>query len=150
MVRLLTGAPSKAPGAQAVFSGALGTPIVEDALTIEAPPAAGPAYRRLRAALTSCHSLGFAESGYTLLFALRTVSLGGPPGSGAVRMDGRFSGMVANGYIAVDRIGNVIQEYLFVQFESQSSGLARAAYGKAVERLRTFCAGPGAAMCASG
>jgi hypothetical protein len=89
----------------------------------------------MRAAIASCHFLGFAGYGQTMIFRLTPVSFR-PPGSSAVRMDADFHGVLADGYLAIDRIGNVALVYIFYQFESRPPQPANTFYLTAVGKAR--------------
>jgi hypothetical protein len=143
----VTGCPSLAtsinssPGAQrsmqqsASFSGGSFGPFVEESLTALPAAEMGADYARMRAAIASCHFLGFAGYGQTMMFKLTPVSFG-PPGSSAVRMDADFQGVLVDGYLAIDRIGNVALVYIFYQFESRSPQPANTFYVRAVGKAR--------------
>ena len=89
----------------------------------------------MRAAIASCHFLGFAGYGQTMIFRLTPVSFR-PPGSSAVRMDADFHGALVDGYLAIDSIGNVALVYIFYQFESRSPQPANTFYLTAVGKAR--------------
>jgi hypothetical protein len=143
----VTGCPSLATpinsslGAQrsiqqsASFSGGPFGPFVEESLAALPAAEMGADYARMRAAIASCHFLGFAGYGQTMIFKLTPVSFG-PPGSSAVRMDADFHGVLVDGYLAIDRIGNVALVYIFYQFESRSSQPANTFYVRAVGKAR--------------
>jgi hypothetical protein len=143
----VTGCPSlatsinSAPGAQrsmqqnASFSGGSFGPFVEESLTALPAAEMGADYAGMRAAIASCHFLGFAGYGQTMMFKLTPVSFG-PPGSSAVRMDADFQGVLVDGYLAIDRIGNVALVYIFYQFESRSPQPANTFCIRAVGKAR--------------
>jgi len=145
-----SGRSARISSASILFAAGQFGPFVLDELVASPMTVAGSTYAQTRAALASCHSLGFVEAGHTLLYKLRPITLGGPRGSAAVRMDTVFGGVAANAYLAVDRIKDVIQIYLFSQFGSRSSRLARSSYVRAVERLRAFCQAPRGSVCSAG
>lgn len=140
---------ARVSSASVVFTAGQAGPFVTEGLTASPMAVADSVYAQWRAALASCHSLGFVEAGHTVPFKLRPINLGGPPGSAAVRMDDVFGGVEVNGYLAVDRIKDVIQTYFFYQFRSRSSRFARSSYVKAVERLKAFCQAPRGAVCSA-
>lgn len=119
----------------ASFSDGPFGPFVEESLTILPAAETGADYAGMRAAIASCHFLGFAGYGQTMMFKLTPVSFG-PPGSSAVRMDADFHGVLVDRYLAIDRIGNVALVYIFYQFESRSPQLANTFYVRAVGKAR--------------
>jgi hypothetical protein len=143
----VTGCPSLAtsinspPGAQRVlqqsasFSGGALGPFVEESLIARPAAEMGSDYAGMRAAIASCHFLGFAGYGQTMIFKLTPVSFG-QPGSSAVRMDADFHGILVDGYLAIDRIGNVALIYIFYQFESRSAQPAHTFYERAAGKAR--------------
>jgi hypothetical protein len=143
----VTGCPSLAApinsplGAQrsiqqsASFSGGPFGPFVEESLAALPAAEMGADYAGMHAAIASCHFLGFAGYGQTMIFKLTPVSFG-PPGSSAVRMDADFHGVLVDGYLAIDRIGNVALVYIFYQFESRSPQPANTFYVRAVGKAR--------------
>ena len=117
-----------------VLGGPFG-PFVEESLAALLAAEMGADYAGMRAVIASCHFLGFAGYGQTMIFKLTSVSFG-PPGSSAVQMDADFHGVLVDGYPAIDRIGNVALVYIFYQFESRSPQPANTFYVKAVGKTR--------------
>lgn len=132
---------NSSPGAQrsrqqsASFSGGSFGPFVEESLTALSAAEMGADYAAMRADIASCHFLGFVGYGQTMMFKLTPVSFG-PPGSSAVRMDADFQGVLVDGYLAIDRIGNVALVYIFYQFESHSPQPANTFCIRAVGKAR--------------
>jgi hypothetical protein len=121
--------------ASAVFSAGQLGPFAGESLTAEPATQMGADYARMRAAIASCRSFGFIGYGQTMMFGLTPVSFG-PPGSSAVRMDADFHGILVNGYLAIDRIGNVALLYYFYQFGGRSPQLASMFYARAVGKAQ--------------
>jgi hypothetical protein len=128
--------PSEAQEEQdAEFTGGDSGPFLGEQLMTEEPAKLASDYAQVSKALASCKSLSYKYTDGTLTFALSPIKFGGP-GAVAVRMDGESNGVQVNGYLAVERLGDVALSYSFMQVGDGSSMLASTYYEQAVSKVR--------------
>ncbi|WP_158751427.1 hypothetical protein [Streptomyces bicolor] len=128
---------SKNPRAVAIFTSRDGRVAVYEALTAEPPAVLDDDYAQTKQALESCGSISLVSAGQTIKFSLTPIRFGGPDSS-AVRMDATHQGVLVNGYIAIERLGeSVALAYAFFQVGGGSSQLASHFYQRAADKART-------------
>ncbi|MFF2354811.1 hypothetical protein ACFVVL_34235 [Kitasatospora sp. NPDC058115] len=147
-------APSQNPHQEAEFDGPDGNPMITEALTAEEPERLTADFATATAAFADCHSLTFTDDvGETVTFTVTPLALGDREGAPAVRLDGTLAGVRLNGYLGLERLGDVALAYGFFQRDSDASQLASLYYRAAVAKAeRTLglqagsTAAPGAAV----
>ncbi|GAA3882707.1 hypothetical protein GCM10023084_39520 [Streptomyces lacrimifluminis] len=132
------GTSSGTPQAVVTFRSRNGLVAVYEALTAEPPGALDADYAQAEQALESCDSISLESTEQTITLSLTPIHFGGPD-STAVRMDARHQGVLVNGYIAIERLGeSVALVYAFFQVGNGSSQLASLFYGRAADKARTI------------
>ncbi|MFF8770803.1 hypothetical protein [Kitasatospora sp. NPDC015120] len=147
-------APSQNPHQEAEFDGPDGNPMINEALTAEEPERLTADFATATAAFADCHSLTFTDdTGEAVTFTVTPLALGDREGAPAVRLDGTLAGVRLNGYLGLERLGEVALAYGFFQRDSDDSQLASLYYRAAVAKAeRTLgrqagsTAAPGAAV----
>lgn len=125
------------PQAVATFRSRDGLAVVAEGLAAEPPSALAADYAEAKQALESCDSISLESAGQTIKFSLTPIHFGGPDSS-AVRMDATRQGVLINGYIAIERLGDsVALSYVFFQAGGGSSQLASHFYERAADKART-------------
>ncbi|WP_380280814.1 hypothetical protein [Kitasatospora purpeofusca] len=127
--------PSQTPHQEAEFDGPDGNPMVTESLTAEEPERLNADFATVTAAFADCHSLTFTDDmGGAVTFSVTPLALGEREGAPAVRIDGTISGVRLNGYLGIERLGDVALAYGFFQRDSDASQLASLYYRAAVAK----------------
>ncbi|MFB6891646.1 hypothetical protein ACFCX4_20340 [Kitasatospora sp. NPDC056327] len=123
------------PHQEIEFEGTDGNPMITESLTAEEPERLTADLTTIGAAFTDCRSITFTDDfGGAVAFSVTPIALGDREGAPAVRIDGTLSGVRLNGYLGVERLGDVGLAYGFFQRESDSSELASLYYRAAVAK----------------
>lgn len=141
------GPSSQLPHQEVEFDGPDGNPMVTESLTAEDAAQLTSDFTVVTDAFADCHSLTFNDgTDASVTFTVTPVTLGDRQEAPAVRLDGTIAGVPLNGYIAVERFGNVAMSYGFFQRDGASSQLASLYYRAAVAKAeRTLGATAGTA-----
>ncbi|MFJ8435352.1 hypothetical protein ACIQ9P_29055 [Kitasatospora sp. NPDC094019] len=148
------GASAQGPHQEAQFDGPDGNPMITESLTAEEASRLDADFATVGAAFADCHSITFTDdTGAAVTFSVSPIALGDRADAPAVRLDGTLAGVRLNGYLGVERLGDVALSYGYFQRESGESQLAslyyRAAVAKAERTLGVQAgatAAPGAAV----
>ncbi|MFI9327104.1 hypothetical protein ACIGZJ_06080 [Kitasatospora sp. NPDC052868] len=137
-----TGVSPQQPHAEVEFDGEDANPMITESLTAEDQAQLTTDFAAFSDAFNTCHTLTFnSGTDSEVSFTVTPLALGDRPDAPAVRLDGTLAGVQLNGYLALERLGNVALAYGFFQRDSGSSQLAslyyRAALAKAERTLGT-------------
>ncbi|MFF2044967.1 hypothetical protein ACFVVX_31590 [Kitasatospora sp. NPDC058170] len=128
------------PHAEVEFDGEDANPMITESLTAGDEAQLTTDFAAATDAFNTCHTLTFNNgTDAEVSFTVTPLALGDRPDAPAVRLDGTLAGVQLNGYLALERLGNVALAYGFFQRDSGSSQLAslyyRAALAKAERTL---------------
>ncbi|WP_327682349.1 hypothetical protein [Kitasatospora sp. NBC_00458] len=141
--------PAGRPHQGVEFEGPTGNPLVTESLTAEEPERLTADFATVTSAFTECHSLTFNDdTGTAVTFTVTPIALGDRPGAPAVRLDGELEGIPLNGYLGVERLGDVALSYGFFQRDSSSSQLASLFYRAAVAKAERTLGAPAGSTAA--
>ncbi|MDY0812440.1 hypothetical protein [Kitasatospora purpeofusca] len=149
-----SGASAQGPHQEAQFDGPDGNPMITESLTAEEAARLDADFATVGSAFADCHSITFTDNtGAAVTFSVTPIALGDRAGAPAVRLDGTLAGVRLNGYLGIERLGEVALAYGYFQRDADGSQLAslyyRAAVAKAERTLGVQAgatAAPGAAV----
>ncbi|MER7707778.1 hypothetical protein ABTX81_33400 [Kitasatospora sp. NPDC097605] len=128
-------ASAENPYQEAQFEGADGYPLVTEWLTAEEPEALAADFDTVNSAFSDCHSITFTDdTGESVTFTVTPLALGDRKDAPAIRLDGTLEGVQLNGYLGVERLGDVLLGYGFFQQGSGDSERASLYYRAAVAK----------------
>lgn len=112
------------------------TVVIQEKLIAGRPDAVAADHAMMREALTTCTTLTFPAAGGAppLVLNLTPVAFGGPDAI-AMRMEGTYSGVPINGYLALEPLGAVELLYVCFQVGEDSTQAAAAIYAIAVDKV---------------
>ncbi|MEE1822763.1 hypothetical protein PUR61_11235 [Streptomyces sp. BE20] len=135
--------PSGRPHQGVEFDGPAGNPMITESLTAEEPDRLTTDFAAVTAAFADCRSITFTDdTGAPVVFTVTPVALGDRPGAPAVRLDGELAGIPLNGYLGLERLGDVALSYGFFQRDSVSPQLASLYYRAAVAKAERNLGAP--------
>ncbi|MEV6973027.1 hypothetical protein [Kitasatospora sp. NPDC093806] len=135
--------PVTTPHQEAEFDGPNGNPMVTESLTAEEPARLTGDFKTVSDAFADCRSITFNDdTGTSVTFTVTPVALGDRQGAPAVRLDGAIDGIRLNGYLGVERLGDVALAFGFFQRDSDSSQLASLYYRAAVAKAERTLGAP--------
>ncbi|MFJ4095409.1 hypothetical protein ACIPYS_27795 [Kitasatospora sp. NPDC089913] len=149
-----SGGSAQGPHQEVQFDGPDGNPMITESLSAEEAARLDADFATVGSAFADCHSITFTDNtGAAVTFSVTPIALGDRAGAPAVRLDGDLAGVRLNGYLGIERLGEVALAYGYFQRESDDSRLAslyyRAAVAKAERTLGVQAgatAAPGAAV----
>ncbi|MFD7415539.1 hypothetical protein [Kitasatospora purpeofusca] len=130
-----SGASVQGPHQEAQFDGPDGSPMVTESLSAEEASRLDADFATVGAAFADCHSITFTDNtGAAVTFSVTPIALGDRAGAPAVRLDGDLAGVRLNGYLGIERLGEVALAYGYFQRDSDDSQLASLYYRAAVAK----------------
>ncbi|MFB7476263.1 hypothetical protein [Kitasatospora sp. NPDC056184] len=127
--------PAQSPFQEVQFEGPDGYPLITEFLTAEESENLTADLNTVNSAFTQCPSIDFTnDAGESVTFSVTPVTLGDRQGAPAVRIDGTLAGTRLNGYLGVERLGDVALGYGYFQQGSDDSELASLYYRAAVAK----------------
>ncbi|WP_043464627.1 hypothetical protein [Kitasatospora sp. MBT66] len=130
-----SGASTQGPHQEVQFDGPDGTPMITESLSAEEAARLDADFATVGSAFADCHSITFTDNtGAAVTFSVTPIALGDRAGAPAVRLDGDLAGVRLNGYLGIERLGDVALAYGFFQRDSDDSQLASLYYRAAVAK----------------
>ncbi|MCX4688730.1 hypothetical protein OG401_31305 [Kitasatospora purpeofusca] len=130
-----SGASAQGPHQEAQFDGPDGSPMVTESLSAEEASRLDADFATVSGAFADCHSITFTDNtGAAVTFSVTPIALGDRAGAPAVRLDGDLAGVRLNGYLGIERLGEVALAYGYFQRDSDDSQLASLYYRAAVAK----------------
>ncbi len=130
-----SGASAQGPHQEVQFDGPDGTPMITESLSAEEAARLDADFATVGSAFADCHSITFTDNtGAAVTFSVTPIALGDRAGAPAVRLDGDLAGVRLNGYLGIERLGDVALAYGFFQRDSDDSQLASLYYRAAVAK----------------
>ncbi|MFE6864993.1 hypothetical protein ACFVFS_00385 [Kitasatospora sp. NPDC057692] len=127
--------PAQSPFQEVQFEGPDGSPLITEFLTAEESEELAADLGTVNSAFTRCPSIDFtSDAGERVTFSVTPVTLGDRQDAQAVRIDGTLAGTRLNGYLGVERLGDVALGYGYFQQDSDDSELASLYYRAAVAK----------------
>ncbi|MFB7376899.1 hypothetical protein ACFC26_19785 [Kitasatospora purpeofusca] len=130
-----SGASAQGPHQEVQFDGPDGTPMITESLSAEEAARLDADFATVGSAFADCHSITFTDNtGAAVTFSVTPIALGDRAGAPAVRLDGNLAGVRLNGYLGIERLGDVALAYGYFQRDSDDSQLASLYYRAAVAK----------------
>ncbi|CAN3983796.1 hypothetical protein [Kitasatospora purpeofusca] len=130
-----SGASGRGPHQEAQFDGPDGSPMLTESLSAEEASRLDADFATVTGAFADCHSITFTDNtGAAVTFSVTPIALGDRAGAPAVRLDGDLAGVRLNGYLGIERLGEVALAYGYFQRDSDDSQLASLYYRAAVAK----------------
>ncbi|WP_316524482.1 hypothetical protein [Kitasatospora brasiliensis] len=127
---------TRIPQAAVALDGPNGTPMVTQALAAEATDRLTADYNTAADALRTCHSITFnGGANDRVTFTVSPVTLGDRKEAPAVHLTGTLAGVQLNGYVGIERFGNVAMAFGYFERMGDSKQAASTQYRKAVAKV---------------
>ncbi|MFB8236507.1 hypothetical protein ACFC58_08130 [Kitasatospora purpeofusca] len=130
-----SGSSAQGPHQEVQFDGPDGNPMITESLSAEETARLDADFATVSSAFADCHSITFTDNtGAAVTFSVTPIALGDRAGAPAVRLDGDLAGVRLNGYLGIERLGDVALAYGYFQRDSDDSQLASLYYRAAVAK----------------
>ncbi|MFJ9445314.1 hypothetical protein ACIRRH_26130 [Kitasatospora sp. NPDC101235] len=124
------------PRAAVALDSPDGSPVVTQVLAAEVPDRLAADFDAAADALRTCHSITFnAGPEDTVTFTVTPVTLGDRQDAPAVQVNGTLAGVQLNGYVGIERFGNVAMAFGFFERQGASEQTASQQYRTAVAKV---------------